>query len=89
MAFIGAELPSPSFSKWRRLADAVIRINYGHPSGDQTGRLFLPFDAAIGRNLTDKLAMSLEVWGAPHSRLPGLQIQGRVQDRERVLSNQG
>jgi hypothetical protein len=37
-----------------------IRINYGQPVSGQTGRLFLPFDAAIGRKVTDNLVMSLE-----------------------------
>jgi hypothetical protein len=41
-----------------------IRINYGDPISGQTGRLFLPFDAAIGRNLTDKLMVSFEA-GVP------------------------
>ena len=41
-----------------------IRINYGDPVSGQTGRLFLPFDAAIGRNVTDKLVVSLEA-GVP------------------------
>jgi hypothetical protein len=37
-----------------------IRINYGQPISGQTGRLFLPFDMAIGRKLTDDLVISLE-----------------------------
>jgi hypothetical protein len=37
-----------------------IRINYGQPVSGQTGRLFLPFDAAIGRKMTDDLVISLE-----------------------------
>ena len=37
-----------------------IRINYGDPVPGQNGRLFLPFDVAIGRNVTDKLVVSLE-----------------------------
>jgi hypothetical protein len=41
-----------------------IRINCGDPVPGQTGRLFLPFDAAIGRNVTDKLVVSFEV-GVP------------------------
>jgi hypothetical protein len=41
-----------------------IRINYGDPVSGQTGRLFLPFDAAIGQNVTEKLMVSLEV-GVP------------------------
>jgi hypothetical protein len=41
-----------------------IRINYGDPVSGQTGRLFLPFDARIGRSLTDHIALSLEL-GVP------------------------
>lgn len=37
-----------------------IRINYGDPISGQTGRLFLPFDAAIGRTLSDNVVLSLE-----------------------------
>jgi hypothetical protein len=38
-----------------------IRINYGDPVAGQTGRLFLPFDAAIGRNITDRVTAYLEM----------------------------
>jgi hypothetical protein len=41
-----------------------IRINCSDPVPGQTGRLFLPFDAAIGRNVTDKLVVSFEA-GVP------------------------
>jgi hypothetical protein len=44
--------------------NADIRINFGDPVPGQTGRLFLPFDARIGRNLTDHVALSLEI-GVP------------------------
>jgi hypothetical protein len=37
-----------------------IRINYGTPISGQTGRLFLPFDAAIGRKFSNDLIVSLE-----------------------------
>jgi len=37
-----------------------VRINYGDPISGQTGRLFLPFDAAIGAKLSDNFVMSLE-----------------------------
>jgi hypothetical protein len=43
---------------------ADIRINYGDPLTGQTGRLFLPFDARVGRKVRDNLALSLEV-GVP------------------------
>jgi hypothetical protein len=41
-----------------------IRINYGDPVSGQTGRLFLPFDAAVGRKVTDSLTVTLE-FGVP------------------------
>ena len=41
-----------------------IRINYGDPITGQTGRLFLPFDARIGRQLSTNVAMSFEL-GVP------------------------
>jgi hypothetical protein len=41
-----------------------IRVNFGDPVTGQTGRLFLPFDAMIGRKLTKNLTTSLEV-GVP------------------------
>jgi hypothetical protein len=41
-----------------------IRINYGDPITGQTGRLFLPFDARIGRQLSKNVAMSFEL-GVP------------------------
>jgi len=40
---------------------ADIRVNFGDPVSGQTGRLFLPFDARVARNLTDQIAVSLEV----------------------------
>ena len=41
-----------------------IRINCGDPVPCKAGRLFLPFDPAIGRNVTDKLVVSFEA-GVP------------------------
>lgn len=41
-----------------------IRINYGPAISGQTGRLFLPFDGALGRKVTDNISLLLEV-GAP------------------------
>jgi hypothetical protein len=38
-----------------------IRINFGDPITGQTGRLFLPFDARIGRKLSDNAALSFEL----------------------------
>jgi hypothetical protein len=43
---------------------ADIRINLGDPITSQTGRLFLPFDARIGRKLSDNCALSFEL-GVP------------------------
>lgn len=41
-----------------------IRINYGDTVPGQTGRLFLPLDAAVGRKLAESLTLTLEV-GVP------------------------
>jgi hypothetical protein len=41
-----------------------IRINFGDPVAGQTGKLFLPFDAAIGRDVTDRITAYVEV-GVP------------------------
>ena len=41
-----------------------IRVNFGDPVTGQTGRLFLPFDARVGRKLNDHTALSFEV-GVP------------------------
>jgi len=41
-----------------------IRINYGDPITGQTGRLFLPFDVRIGRQLLNNVALSFEL-GVP------------------------
>jgi hypothetical protein len=41
-----------------------IRWNFGPPVTGQTGRLFLPFDARVGRNFSKNLSVSLEV-GVP------------------------
>lgn len=38
-----------------------IRLNYGDPVIGQTGRLFLPADVLVGRNLTKDIVVSLEV----------------------------
>jgi hypothetical protein len=38
-----------------------VRINYGRPSSGQTGHLFLPFDAAVGRELKSGLVVTLEM----------------------------
>lgn len=41
-----------------------IRMNFGDPITGQSGRLFLPFDARVGRKLNDHTAVSFEV-GVP------------------------
>jgi hypothetical protein len=41
-----------------------IRINFGDAISGQTGRLFLPFDAAVGRKIGDRVTASLEL-GVP------------------------
>jgi hypothetical protein len=41
-----------------------IRVNFGDPITGQSGRLFLPFDARVGRKLNDHTALSFEV-GVP------------------------
>jgi hypothetical protein len=38
-----------------------IRWNFGAPVTGQTGRLFLPFDARIGKKVSDSINVSLEV----------------------------
>jgi hypothetical protein len=38
-----------------------IRINYGDPIPGQTGRLFLPADFMVGRNVLEDVTLSLEV----------------------------
>lgn len=43
---------------------ADIRFNFGDPITGQTGRLFLPFDARIGRKLSSNTTLSLEL-GVP------------------------
>jgi len=43
---------------------ADIRVNFGDPVTGQSGRLFLPFDARVGRKLNDHTALSFEV-GVP------------------------
>lgn len=41
-----------------------IRVNFGDAVNGQTGRLFVPLDVRLGRNLTDHVALSLEL-GVP------------------------
>ena len=41
--------------------DPDIRLNYGSPIVGQTGRLFLPLDLMVGREVTNDITVSLEV----------------------------
>ena len=38
-----------------------IRVNFGDPVTGQSGRLFLPFDARVGRKLNEHTAISFEI----------------------------
>lgn len=57
--YLNLALPDHWFIAFYPSAD--IRVNFGDPITGQTGRFFLPFDARLGRNLTDHMALSLEV----------------------------
>jgi outer membrane putative beta-barrel porin/alpha-amylase len=56
---LNIELPDHWFLRFYDLYD--VRINFGAPVSGQTGRLFLPFDAAIGKKLTDDIVLMWEV----------------------------
>ncbi len=60
--WLNLSLPDQWFIAFFPSAD--IRVNFGDPVTGQTGRLFLPFDARVGHNLTDHIALSLEI-GVP------------------------
>jgi hypothetical protein len=51
-----------------------IRINFGDPISGQTGRLFLPLDVSIGREVTDSLTIFAGGRCTYHQRLPSLQL---------------
>ena len=55
-------LPDRMFLTFYPSAD--IRWNFGPPATGQTGRLFLPLDARIGKKFTDNFNVSLEI-GVP------------------------
>jgi hypothetical protein len=57
--FLNIGLPERWFVALYPSAD--IRVNFGDPVTGQTGRLFLPFEARVGRSLTDNIALSLEI----------------------------
>ncbi|HXX04015.1 MAG TPA: hypothetical protein VEJ37_06740 [Xanthobacteraceae bacterium] len=60
--YLSIGLPDTWFIAFYPSAD--IRVNFGDPVNGQTGRLFLPFDARVGRDITDHIALSLEI-GVP------------------------
>jgi hypothetical protein len=60
--YLNLGLPDDWFVAFFPSAD--IRVNFGDPVPGQTGRLFLPFDARVGRSLTDHISLSLEI-GVP------------------------
>jgi len=51
-------LPDRWFLRFYDLYD--VRVNFGAPVAGQTGRLFLPFDAAIGKKITDDIVLMWE-----------------------------
>ena len=57
--YVNLGLPDRWFIAFYPTAD--IRVNLGDPVTGQTGRLFLPFDARIGRNLTKNVVLSFEL----------------------------
>ncbi len=59
---LNIDLPDQWYITFYPSAD--IRINLGDPVTGQTGRLFLPFDARIGRKLSENAALSFEL-GVP------------------------
>ena len=56
---LNIQLPDRWFLRFYDLYD--VRINFGAPVSGQTGRLFLPFDAAIGKKITDDIVLMWEV----------------------------
>ena len=65
--------------------DPDIRINYGDPITGQTGRLFLPMDFLVGRDLTKTTTISLGNWRPHDQRLSGLRFQNGHQAEHKVL----
>jgi hypothetical protein len=56
---LNIQLPDRWFLRLYDLYD--VRINFGAPASGQTGRLFLPFDVAIGKKITDDIVLMWEV----------------------------
>jgi Putative MetA-pathway of phenol degradation len=55
---LNIELQDRWFLRFYDLHD--VRINFGAPVSGQTGRLFLPLDAAIGKKITDDIVLMWE-----------------------------
>ena len=66
-----------------------LRINFGRPISGQSGRLFLPLDAAVGRALRDGLTIALEVSVPLIKDYPALQLQNPIDGDAEVLSGRG
>jgi hypothetical protein len=54
------------------MVEIVEVSNYGQPVSGQTGRLFLPFDATIGRKFAGKLGDVARGISSYRQRLSGL-----------------
>jgi Putative MetA-pathway of phenol degradation len=55
---LNIQLPDRWFFRFYDLYD--VRVNFSAPVAGQTGRLFLPFDAAIGKKLADGIVLMWE-----------------------------
>jgi hypothetical protein len=55
---LNIELQDRWFLRFYDLHD--VRNNFGAPISGQTGRLFLPLDAAIGKKITDDIVLMWE-----------------------------
>jgi Putative MetA-pathway of phenol degradation len=55
---LNIQLPDRWFLRFYDLYD--VRVNFSAPVAGQTGRLFLPFDAAIGKKLADGIVLMWE-----------------------------
>jgi hypothetical protein len=74
--YLSIGLPDNWFISFYPSSD--IRINFGDPINGQTGRLFLPFDARIGHDLTEHIALSLEVGVPIISAYPVYKFKAQV-----------
>jgi Putative MetA-pathway of phenol degradation len=55
---LNIQLPDRWFLRFYDLYD--VRVNFSAPVAGQTGRLFLPFDAAVGKKLADGIVLMWE-----------------------------